>query len=344
VTGGAVPHQTCSAAIYGCAGPRLEPAERRFFRDADPLGFILFARNVETPDQVRALVDDLRDCVGRGAAFVAIDQEGGRVARLKPPHWRAAPPAARFGALYARDKTAGLEAVRLNARLLADELHALGIDIDCAPVLDLRLPGAHDIIGDRSFGAEPGVVAALSRAACEGFLQGGVLPVIKHVPGHGRARQDSHKALPVVETPRAELERTDFAPFRALSDMPLAMTAHVVYSAIDPAAPATVSPAMVGEVIRGHIGYDGLLMSDDLSMEALSGGLGDRATTSLRAGCDIVLHCNGKLAEMEQVAAVCGRLSADGARRAAAARALLCDPVPEADAADRLKHLLDGVL
>ena len=331
---------SANAVIFGCAGLELSADERAFFRDADPLGFILFARNVETPEQVRALVADLRDAVGRESAFVLIDQEGGRVARLRPPHWRAAPPAGRIGALYGRDEAAGLEAAHLNARLLADELHDLGIDVDCAPVLDLLLPGAHDIIGDRAFGADPDAVAALGRAACEGFMSGGVMPVIKHVPGHGRALQDSHKALPIVATGLDELDRTDFAPFRALSDMPAAMTAHVVYSAIDPDAAATVSPTAIDDIIRKRIGFGGLLISDDLSMEALQGSLGSRAAAARRAGCDIVLHCNGVMGEMQQVVAECAPLSPDCDRRVQAARArLVRTPAPQ-DMVQRLATLL----
>ncbi len=297
--------------------------ERAFFRDADPLGFILFARNIESPDQVCRLVNDLRASVGRADAFVLIDQEGGRVARLPAPPWRAAPAAARIGTLYRDDPAAGLEAARLNAGLIAGELYALGINVDCAPVLDLRVAGAHDIIGDRSFGAHADAVAALGRAACEGFLAGGVLPVIKHVPGHGRAAQDSHKALPVVDTPRDVLENTDFAPFAALHDMPAAMTAHVVYAAIDPDAPATVSPAVVSGIVRGAIGFDGLLIGDDLSMAALQGELGGRAIAAIDAGCDVVLHCNGVLDEMAAVANACGPLSSAALVRIAAARSRL---------------------
>lgn len=315
--------RTASAVIFGCAGLLLRDSERQFFRDADPVGFILFARNVESPDQVRRLVAELRECAGGDSAFVLIDQEGGRVARLKPPYWREAPPAGRIGALYAASPDAGIAAAWLNARLQAEELHALGIDVDCAPVLDLSVPGAHDIIGDRSFGADTAAIAALGRSACNGFMAGGVLPVVKHVPGHGRALQDSHKALPVVSVARQVLESTDFAPFRDLADMPAAMTAHVVYEAVDPDNPATTSATVIRDVIRGAIGFDGLLISDDLSMKALQGGLGARAAAAHRAGCDVVLHCNGDMAEMQAVAAECGRLTPDAERRIVAARACL---------------------
>ena len=301
------------AAIFGCADLALGDAERRFFREADPWGFILFQRNCRDPEQVRALVAALREAVGRDAP-VLIDQEGGRVQRLKPPHWRQAPAAAAFAD---RDP----EALRLNTRLIAAELAGLGLDVDCLPCLDVPAPGGHGIIGDRAFAADPAVVARLGRVVCEALLEGGVLPVLKHVPGHGRAGADSHLELPRVQASLAELQATDFAPFRALNDMPLAMTAHVVYEAIDPDAPATTSSAVVRDVIRGWIGFDGLLMSDDLTMKALSGDLGARARAALGAGCDVALHCSGVLEEMEAVAAAIGPLDASGARRADAALA-----------------------
>ncbi len=330
------------AAIFGCAGLTLSANERCFFEDADPLGFILFARNIESPDQVRNLVAELRGCVGRADAFILIDQEGGRVARLSPPHWRVAPAAGRIGELYVVDPTAALEATRLNGRLLADELLALGINVDCAPVLDLRFSGAHEIIGDRAFGADAVIAGTLGRALCEGLLAGGVLPIIKHIPGHGRAAQDSHKALPVVDTTRVCLEETDFAPFRALSDMPAAMTAHVVYEAIDADAPATTSPTVISEIIRGFIGFDGLLISDDLSMSALSGDLGTRAQAARESGCDVVLHCNGEFDEMKAVADACGALSDTAAARVSRAMNMLEYTEPDGDEADRLALLMSG--
>jgi beta-N-acetylhexosaminidase len=315
------------AAILGCAGPELSDTERTFFRDADPLGFILFQRNCQTPDQVRALVDDLRDTVGRVDAPVLIDQEGGRVARLKAPAWRAVPAAGRFGELAQRGRGQALEAVRLNAELLARELADLGITVDCAPVLDLRLPGQNEVVvGDRAFGDDPALVAELGRAACEGFLAGGVLPVIKHVPGHGRATVDSHHALPRVDASLEDLRRTDFVPFRLLCDMPAAISAHVVYTAIDPDQPATTSRIVIDRIIRGEIGFAGLLISDDLSMQALSGNLGDRARRALTAGCDIALHCNGKIAEMEEVVAAATPLAAAARKRAQHAQALIARP------------------
>ncbi len=292
-----------AAALFGCGGARLSEDERRFFATVDPLGFILFARNIETPGQVKALVADLRASVGRADAPVLIDQEGGRVQRLRPPHWRKAPPGAAFAAVAARDLAAAREALRLDFRLIGRELAELGIDVDCAPVLDVPVPGAHDVIGDRAYGATPEEVAALAGEVIEGLLDEGVLPVIKHVPGHGRAMVDSHLALPVVEASLAELEARDFPPFRAMRHAPWAMTAHVVYTALDAIRPATTSAKVIAEVIRGAIGFDGVLISDDLSMKALGGSFEQRTRDSLDAGCDVVLHCNGDMAEMTAVAA-----------------------------------------
>ena len=292
------------AVIFGCHGLELGDGERRLFADARPLGFILFERNCRSPDQVRALVGALREAVGRLDAPVLIDQEGGRVSRLKPPGWRMPPPARRFGELAAADEAAGRKAAWLNARLMADELAGLGITVDCAPVLDIPAPGGHQIIGDRAFGDEPATVSLLGAETCRGLLAGGVLPVIKHIPGHGRARADSHLELPAVAASRDELAAVDFEPFRALNQMPWGMTAHVLYTAIDADAPATVSPGLINDVIRGEIGFDGVLLSDDLGMKALSGGLVDRARAALAAGCDVALHCSGDLAEMVAVAAV----------------------------------------
>lgn len=334
---------TSNAVIFGCEGLALSDWERGFFAESDPLGFILFARNCRDPAQVTRLVATLRESVGRPEAPVLIDQEGGRVARLKPPAWRAAPPAAVFGELAKTDQARAEEAVRLNVRLLALELRALGIDVDCLPLLDLRLPEGHDVIGDRSFGSDPEIVIALGRAVCEGFLEAGVMPIIKHLPGHGRAAVDSHKELPRVDTPRETLEVTDFVPFRALADAPWGMTAHVVYEAIDPQRPATTSPLVIGEIIRGSIGFDGLLLSDDLSMQALRGGLAERAGAALAAGCDVALHCNGERAEMEAVASAVRPLTAAAeARLAQAAAALGAAPAPEefAELSARLDTLL----
>ncbi len=306
-----------AAVIFGCAGTALTDDERAFFRDVDPLGFILFARNIEAPDQVRRLVDSMRDSAGRDDAPVLIDQEGGRVQRLKPPHWRLAPPASVFGELYASDPAAAMMASRLNGRLLAADLAPLGIDVDCAPVLDVPVSGAHGVIGDRAFADNVRAVVALGRAQADGLLAGGIIPVMKHLPGHGRARADSHHELPVVDTTRAELERTDFAPFRALADLPWAMTAHVLYRALSSNQPATTSVRVIGEVIRDHIGFDGVLISDDLSMKALGGSHAERARQSLEAGCDVVLHCNGELAQMREIASAVGPLSPRAAARVA---------------------------
>jgi beta-N-acetylhexosaminidase len=289
------------AFIAGCAGPELGPDERKFFREATPWGFILFKRNIDTPTQVRSLCAALRETVGRDAPIL-IDQEGGRVQRMGPPHWPRYPAGAAYGLLYSDDPLMGRELTRLGARLMAYDLLELGINVDCLPVLDVPVAGAHDVIGDRAYGRDPETVAILGRAAAEGLLAGGVCPVIKHVPGHGRAGADSHLTLPVVEAPRDELETCDFLPFKALADMPLAMTAHVVYTALDAERPATTSLKVMTEIIRGTIGYDGLVMSDDLSMQALSGTLRERADASLKAGCDVVLHCNGRLDEMIAVA------------------------------------------
>jgi beta-N-acetylhexosaminidase len=334
------------AAIFGCAGPDLAAEERAFFRDADPLGFILFARNIDTPDRARRLVDDLRTCVGRGEAPVLIDQEGGRVARLRPPHWRKAPPARLFGQLYERDREEGLEATRLNARLLAADVASIGCDVDCLPVLDIAFPETHAVIGDRAYSRESPAVAALGRAAAEGLMAERVMPVIKHIPGHGRATVDSHHTLPKVDAPRATLERTDFVPFRLLSDLPWAMTAHVLYSAIDPEAALTISARGVKNIVRDHVGFDGLLLSDDLSMQALGGSLGDRTRRALAAGCDIALHCNGRMDEMREVAAEAGPMTGAAVGRFEAGRrhlARCAAPLGRAglvDAATRLTRLL----
>jgi beta-N-acetylhexosaminidase len=320
-----------SAAIFGCSGPALTPEETAFFRDVQPWGFILFSRNIETPDQVRRLTDGLRALVGRDDAPILIDQEGGRIARLAPPHWRTYPPGRAYGALPADVRR---EITWLGGRLMAHDLAAIGVNVDCAPVLDVPDPQGHEIIGDRAYGDTPEQVAELGRAAAEGLMAGGVLPVVKHIPGHGRAKADSHFELPVVETPFAELDARDFAPFRDLNDMPMAMTAHVIYADVDAERPATTSSAFFERVIRGAIGFDGLVMCDDLSMQALSGPLAARARDSLAAGCDVVLHCNGDLDEMRQVMAGTGRLDGRAAERAAAALAPLKRPVQPLDVAE----------
>ena len=323
-----------SAFICGTAGPTLGAEERAFLRDADPWGFILFRRNCETPEQIRALTAALREAVGRDAP-VLIDQEGGRVQRLGPPQWPAYPTGRTYGDLFARSPRDGRRAAHLGARLIAADLAALGIDVDCLPVLDVPVEGAHDVIGHRAYGVTPDVVADLGRAAAHGLLEGGVLPVIKHIPGHGRAGADSHHDLPVVDTALAVLEQTDFPPFRAAAALPLAMTAHVVYTALDPDRPATTSKRVIDEVIRGFIGFDGCLMSDDVSMRALSGSIGERTAAAVAAGCDLALHCNGDLAEMREVAAAAPSLAGRAAQRAARALAARRPPLPFDEAAAR---------
>jgi beta-N-acetylhexosaminidase len=316
---------TVRAFITGLSGPDITADERAFFRDTSPWGLIVFRRNIEDPDQIRRLTDAFRTIVGRNAP-VLVDQEGGRVQRLRPPHWPVYPAGAVFGQLYETDRAQALAAASLGARLMASDLNAVGIDVDCLPVADVPVAGADFVIGDRAYGDNPPQVSALAAAAAAGLLQGGVLPVLKHLPGHGRATADSHLALPVVETDRQTLETTDFEAFRPLAGLPLGMTAHVVFSAIDPVAPATTSAIMVKDVIRGSIGFKGLLMSDDVSMKALSGTLASRAGAAIAAGCDMLLHCNGHLAEMQEVAGAAPVLAGEAARRADAALALRMQP------------------
>ena len=314
------------AAIFTCAGKVLTPDEQAFFKEVKPFGFILFSDNIGSPDQIRALTASLRETVGCENVPILVDQEGGRVARLRPPYWRESPPAKVFGDLGLRDLEAAQRAAQINGRLIAMELFDLGINVDCAPVLDLSIPGAHDVIGDRSFGGEPQLVVSIARAFADGLMEGGVLPMIKHVPGHGRAMADSHKELPAVDLPRAELEMTDFAPFKGLADMPLAMTAHILFPQIDPDRPATISSLIIEEIVRGYIGFEGLIVSDDVTMAALSGSDRERAEQSREAGCDIVLHCFADLPQMREIAVGCGRLSEisrarfDSARRRVATK------------------------
>ena len=313
------------AFITGLHGPQLTANERAFLGDARPCGIILFARNCETPDQLRRLIDDALEATGDPRTLVLIDQEGGRVQRLRPPHWRALPPARVFARLYERDPETAVTAAGLVAALMGEELRQQGITVDCAPVLDVPVEGAHDIIGDRAYGSEVETIIALGRAVGEGLMQGGVLPVVKHVPGHGRARSDSHVALPVIDTDVETLRGSDFRPFAALNDMPLAMTAHVVLTAIDRDRPATLSPAIM-ELIRGEIGFGGLIMTDDLSMRALTGPFEDRVRASFDAGIDTVLHCNGDFDEMTDVAEATQELGGDGLRRFEQALAKLTSP------------------
>lgn len=328
------------AAIFGCEGPRLTPQERAFFRDADPFGFILFARNIDTPEQVRRLTADLRDAVGRDAP-VLIDQEGGRVQRLRAPHWREWDPpldmVARAGPAQAA------RAMWIRARVIAHELHALGIDANCAPCADIAGADTHPFLKNRCYGTDAATVATLSRVTANGLLEGGVLPVAKHLPGHGRATADTHLDLPTVTAGMAELLEADFAPFHALNDLPMAMTAHIVFAAIDPDHPATQSRAAIG-VIRETIGFGGLLMTDDLNMQALAGNLAERTIRAIDAGCDIALHCKGDMDEMRMVATAAGTMSpATRARaEAALARRLPPEPVDIAALEAELSVLLHG--
>ena len=320
------------AFVCGCRGTVLESDERRFLTEAAPLGVILFKRNITDPAQVLALTGAIRDALGRDDAMVLVDQEGGRVQRLGPPHWRRYPAAARFAAIPDLDERAAM--IRLCARLMAHDLLSLGIDVDCLPVLDVPVEGSHDVIGDRAYAREPAVVAVLGRAAAEGMLDGGVLPVMKHVPGHGRAEADSHLALPSVEASIDDLRRSDFEPFRRNRDLPAAMTAHVVYTALDREHPATISAKVIGDIVRGEIGFDGLLFSDDLSMKALPGTFREKAEALFAAGVDVALHCNGDLDEAGEVAARAPALAGVAAERVARARAAVrssaFDPVDAA--------------
>ncbi|MFK4522467.1 beta-N-acetylhexosaminidase [Bradyrhizobium japonicum] len=330
------------AFIAGVSGTELTAAEREFIRAERPWGFILFKRNVEAPAQVAALVEELRAAAGTADAPVLIDQEGGRVQRLGPPHWPVYPPGAVFSTLYDADSVLGLTAARLSARLIASDLADLGITVDCLPLADVPVPGADAVIGNRAYGTEPGKVAAIARAVTEGLEQGGVLPVLKHIPGHGRATADTHFKLPTVDAPRDELDRTDFAAFKPLADLPMAMTAHVVFSAVDPAHPATTSATMITQVIRGVIGFQGLLMSDDVSMNALSGNIAERTRAIFAAGCDIALHCNGNIEEMREVAGQTPELSGTALARAKAALASRKAPQPFDRAAARAE--LDALI
>lgn len=333
------------AFICGCADLRLNEDERAFFEAERPWGLILFRRNVSEPAQVADLVAAFREAVGRADAPVLIDQEGGRVQRLKPPHWPDYPPGRHYGRLFAGDREAGERAAWLGARLIAHDLHRLGIDVDCLPVLDVPSAAGHAVIGDRAYGEDVDTVVTLASAAADGLMSGGVLPVAKHVPGHGRAAADSHLELPRVLASAADLRELDFEPFRRLSALPLAMTAHVVYTAFDEVNPATTSKTVIAEVIRGAIGYDGCLMSDDLSMQALAGALGERARAAFAAGCDLALHCNGDMAEMVDVAANTPELAGEAARRTEAALDARRDPgsLDEQAAREEFKALLAPV-
>ncbi len=333
------------AVIFGCSGLELTPAEAAFFAAERPWGFILFRRNIGSPDQVRALVQALREAVDDPRAPILIDQEGGRVQRLGPPHWPRYPTGRAYADYAANDPITGQALARLGGRLMAADLNALGINVDCVPVVDVPQPGAHDVIGDRAYGATVESVTRLGRAVAEGMLAGGVLPVIKHIPGHGRALSDSHLALPVVDASLDALEATDFRPFEALSDMPMAMTAHVVYRAIDRRRPATTSRKVI-RLIRERLGFCGLIMTDAIEMQALSGSLAERAHASLKAGCDVVLHCSGRLDDMTLVAAGVGRLTGASARRAEVAMARIArrpEPLDEGEARARFAEAFSGM-
>jgi beta-N-acetylhexosaminidase len=330
------------AFITGVSGLELTATEREFIRAERPWGFILFKRNVETPEQVIRLLRDLRETAGQPDAPVLIDQEGGQVQRLRPPNWPLYPAGAIFSDLYDIDPALGISAARLSARLIAADLADLGVTVDCLPLADVPVPGADAVIGDRAYGVEPKKVAAIARAVTDGLEQGGVLPVLKHIPGHGRATADSHLRLPTVDTPKKELERTDFAAFQPLADLPMAMTAHVVFSALDPAHPATTSATIIEQVIRGVIGFQGLLMSDDVGMNALAGSFAERTRAVFAAGCDVVLHCSGKLDEMREIAAETPELSGKALQRAGRALASRRAPQPFDRVAARAE--LDGLI
>ena len=316
------------AFITGVAGPALTLDEQAFLRAERPWGFILFTRNIRDKAQLSDLVAEIRELAGRRDAPVLIDQEGGRVQRLQPPIWPAYPAGAIFGRIFAHDPARGLRAAHLSARLIAADLAEIGVNVDCLPIVDVPVAGSDNVIGDRAYGTNPATVTAIGRAVADGLGDGGVLPILKHIPGHGRAMVDSHHLLPVVNAPRDELEAIDFAPFRALADLPMAMTAHVIFSAYDPARPATTSATIIGEVIRGLIGFDGLLMGDDVSMNALEGSIAQRSRDTIAAGCDTVLACNGKFDEMRAVADNVPELRGEALRRADAALATKRRPQP----------------
>lgn len=331
-----------AAVLFGLEGCELSSWERGFFREADPTGFILFHRNVRDPEQLLRLTSELREAVGREEAPILVDQEGGRVQRLRPPHWPSLPAMGVYGELAARDLAAALRGAWLQARLIADDLLTVGIDVDCLPCIDLQVPGAHAVIGDRSFGSDPEIVSQLGKAVCEGLLAGGVAPVLKHIPGHGRATHDSHLSLPHIDADLASLA-SDFFPFRQLSDQGWAMTAHVVLTAIDPHHPATQSSKVISEIIRHDIGFGGVLVSDDINMQALRGPIAERAAASLAAGCDLVLHCSGRREEMEEVASVVQPLSSTGLERLQRATPPAPGKFDRAAALDELQSLVGAI-
>lgn len=321
-------------AIFGLSGPALTDDERGFFRDADPAGYILFGRNVQSRDQLRALTEDLRALHGRDRLLIAIDQEGGRVARMKPPEWPRYPSGEAFARLWDVAPASAIEAARVNAQALGMDLAQAGITLDCWPCVDVRVPGAHDVIGDRALGCEPRQVAALGRAILDGLSRAGVVGCVKHIPGHGRAGADSHQTLPRVEANEAMLEQ-DLAPFRALNQAPVAMTGHILFPAWDAERPVTFSPFIIETIIRQRIGFDGLLLTDDLDMQALSGSIPERAAASLAAGCDLVLNCWGRMADMEGIAKAVPTITPQGAARLERAMASV-GPMEDVSQADLL--------
>ena len=290
-----------SPIIFGCIATELSEAEIDLFNDIRPFGLILFEHNCLNPTQLSDLIAQFREVVGYKDAPVLIDQEGGRVTRLKPPHWRLPPPANTFAEIAKENIEVALRAAYLNARMIGKELASVGISVNCLPVLDFPVVGAHEVIGDRALGRDSATIAKLGRSLCKGLIEEGVFPIIKHIPGHGRAKTDSHKNLPIVDASIQELEETDFVPFKLLNEMPWAMTAHVVYSAIDNKRAATISPIIINEIIRSKIGFEGLLVSDDIGMDALSGSKGERAQNILNGGCDLVLECSGNINDMQEI-------------------------------------------
>ncbi|WP_133364816.1 beta-N-acetylhexosaminidase [Qipengyuania sediminis] len=329
-------------AIFGIAGPELSADERAFFAEADPVGYILFGRNCESKQQLRALTDDLRTIHGREHLIVSIDQEGGRVRRMKPPVWRDHPPGAAYAALYALAPISAIEAALTGAELLGRELAEMGITADYHPPLDLPQPGAHDVIGDRALGSEPMQVAALGRAILDGLARAGVVGCVKHMPGHGRSMADTHKAMPTIKASADELE-TDLQPFRALADAPLGMTGHLLFTAWDAMRPATLSPTIIADIIRGKIGFDGLLLTDDIDMEALTGSVPERAEQAIAAGCDVVLNCWAKMDDMVAIVERCGTLGEAGRARLARVHAAMRAPRPGPDP-DELMAKRDALL
>ena len=326
----------CAPIIFGCSGTVLSEEEINFFSSVSPFGFILFDRNINEPQQLRKLTNELREVVNRPHLPILIDQEGGRVARLGPPNWPTTLSARALVAKFVNQPELAVRAIRLNSRLIAHDLIISGISVACMPVLDLIIPGGHEVIGDRAYSADPHQVSQYGRAACEGLLECGVLPIIKHIPGHGRSSVDSHVALSRVDTSIETLVMADFLPFRELREMPMAMTAHIIYSEVDPVLPATFSSEVIGTVIRNGIAFEGLLITDDIGMGALSGNLGDRAARALEAGCDVILHCSGDLSEMEEVVSAVPAMTSDSLDRALRCEAMLWDEMPLFDnSADR---------